>query len=189
VSAFWRKTRRFLAVKVLHTGDTPHAIARGAAIATFVAFLPLVGLQTVIAIGLAALARANKAICVPIVWITNPFTLWPIYGACYALGRVLLARPAAVDEAAVLSELQRQQAVGFFELAYWKNVFTHLGRLGLELWVGCIIVGFVGALVAYGLSHWGVTAYRERRRKKLLRRSLFRSQATIARGVRPGTPD
>ena len=66
MSRFWFKARKFLAQKVLHADDTPHEIALGAGIAMWVAFLPLIGLQTVIAVSLAALFRANKAICFPI---------------------------------------------------------------------------------------------------------------------------
>ena len=189
MSTFWFKARKVLAQKVLHTNDTPHAIARGASIATFVAFLPLVGFQTVIAIGLAALARANKAICIPIVWITNPLTLWPIYGACFALGRLIIPNPTTTDETVVISELERQQTVGFFEPAYWKGLFGSLAFISLELWVGCLLVGFVSAVISYVLFHRGVTAYRERRRQKILRRSLLRSQGTIAGRIRHPEPD
>lgn len=180
VSTYWHKARKILAQKVLHTDDSPHAIARGMAIATFVAFLPLIGLQTVIAIGLAALFRANKAICVPTVWITNPFTLWPIYGACFAVGRMIMVSPPSADEAVVLSALQRQQEAGFFDLAFWKGFFNHLTMFGLELWVGCAVVGFAAAAISYIAAHWGVMMYRERRRRRILRRSLLRSQSTDA---------
>lgn len=189
MSTFWLKARKILAQKVLHTNDTPHAIARGAAIATFVAFLPLVGFQTVIAIGFAALARANKAICIPIVWITNPLTLWPIYGACFALGRLIVPSPTAANEIVVISELERQQTVGFFEPAYWKGFFSNLAFISLELWVGCFLVGFVAAVISYLVFLRGVTAYRARRRQRILRRSLLRSQGAIARAIRQPESD
>ena len=107
----WLRTRRFLAQKVLHTDDTPHAIALGAALAVFVAFLPLIGLQTVIAIGLAALFRANKAVCVPIVWITNPFSAVPIYTACLILGRAIWPVPAVQQGTSPVSRLEALQAM------------------------------------------------------------------------------
>lgn len=163
--------------KVLHADDTPHAIAMGAAIATLVAFLPLVGVQTVIAIGLAALLRVNKAICVPIVWITNPFSLVPIYGACYGLGRLVMSSSKHADADVVLSKLDLPAGLGLFHLEFWNGLFHRLGDLGLELWVGCIIVGAVSAFPAYVVARWGVSAYRERRRQRLLRRSLMRATA------------
>jgi len=135
------------------------------------------------------MARANKAICIPIVWITNPLTLWPIYGACFALGRLIIASPTTTDETVIISELERQQTVGFFDPAYWKGLFGHLVVMSLELWVGCFLVGSVAAIISYVLFHRGVTAYRERRRQRILRRSLLRSQGMIVGGIRQPESD
>ena len=188
MSTFWFRARKFLIQKVLHAGDTPHAIALGAAIAMLVTFLPVMGLQTVIAIGVAALFRANKAVCIPIVWITNPLTAGPIYLACLGLGRFVMASPAGAEESVVLSGLERQHSVGIFELAFWKNLLYLLGSLGAELWIGCVIVGTVFGVASYFLARWGVTTYRERRRRRLLRRGLFRAtlqKSDVARGREP----
>lgn len=182
------RLRRFVAQKVLHTDDTPHAIALGAGIATFITFLPLVGLQTVIAVSLAALFRANKAVCIPIVWITNVFTMVPIYGACLALGRFVLASPSATDEAAVLAALRQQQQTGFFDLAFWTGLWHRLAGAGLELWVGCTIVGVVLGVTAYFFALRGVVTYRERRRQKILRRNLLRSIRKSGKVARQSEP-
>ena len=104
-----------MARKVLHTNDTPHAVALGAGIATFVALLPLIGFQTVIALALAAVFRANKAICIPVVWITNPFTAIPIFKGCFELGRFVLTGPSDRTQASVLAELELQQNITLFE--------------------------------------------------------------------------
>ncbi len=188
MSRYWFRARRFLAQKVLHTNDTPHAIALGAAIAALVAFLPLIGLQTIIAVGLAALLRANKAICIPIVWITNPFTLWPIYGACFGLGRVILASPFGEDRTVVFSKLQQQRAIDIFDPTFWKGLFHNLATLGLDLWVGCIVVGTVAGIIFYFVARRGVSTYRERRRQRLLKRALLRSnieQSKVKRRTNP----
>ena len=170
------RVRRFAIQKVLHADDTPHAIALGAAIATLIAFLPLIGLQTVLAVGIAAMFRANKAVCIPIVWITNPFTLVPIYGACFGLGRVVMSSPAGNGETAIVSGLQQQQEFSLLAAEFWKDLLSRLGGLGLELWIGCAIVGVIGAIASYFAARWSVSTYRERRRKRLLRRSLLRTQ-------------
>ncbi len=188
MSKFWSKTRRFLILKVLHTDDTPHAIALGAAIAMLVAFTPLVGLQTVIAIGLAALFRANKAICVPTLWITNPFTIVPIYGACLGLGRIVTGSPIVGEGAGFHFELEHQQALAFYELEFWKRSLSQLAGLGAELWIGCVLIGTVAGVVTYFAARWGVTSYRERRRGRILRRELVRStlhQGTVKRRTEP----
>jgi len=177
-----------LAQKVLHADDTPHAIGLGAALATFVAFLPLLGVQTVIAIGLAALFRANKAICIPIVWITNVFTIPPIYGACLVLGRFVTGANATQSDADVLSSLQEQQSTGLLEPSLWQDWLNRLAGLGFDLCVGCVIVGTVGGVSAYFIVRNGVVSYRERHRQRILRRSLFRSNFKAAKNVRPDGP-
>lgn len=181
------RARKFLAKKVLHTDDSPHTIALGTGIAMFVTFLPLIGLQTVIAIGIAALLRANKAVCIPIVWITNVFTAVPIYGACLGLGRFVLAGSAA-DESAALATLAQEPKAGFLELAFWKEMLFHLASLGKELWIGCLIVGTVTAVASYFLARRGVSAYRERRRLRILRRNLQRSNLARQKLVRRSEP-
>lgn len=173
MARYWRRARRFLLQKILHASDTPHAIALGMGIATFVAFLPLVGIQTIIAVALAAVCRANKAICVPVVWITNPVTLVPIYGACLGLGRFLLTGTETGSNASVLTELGLHGERSFFAPAFLGDLFTRLMDLGVELWVGCAVVGLVFAIISYGFARWGVATYRERRRKRLLRKSLL----------------
>lgn len=64
----------------------PHAIALGAAIGTFIAFTPTLGLQLVLAAALAYLCRASAPAALAAVWITNPLTAAPIYAATYQLG-------------------------------------------------------------------------------------------------------
>lgn len=166
--------RRFLALKVLHTDDPPHAIALGVAIGVFVAFLPLVGFQTVIAIAAAALLRANKVVCVPVVWITNPVTFGPIYAGCIALGQLVLPGNGTPRED-VRRLLEFGQGRSVLTLAYWGDLLSFLGELAAELWVGCFIVSVVFAIPSYFVARTAVTNYRNRRRQKLLKRSLFRA--------------
>jgi hypothetical protein len=170
------RTRRFIAQKVLHAGDTPHTIALGAAIAMFIAFLPLIGLQTIVAVAIAALFRANKAVCIPIVWITNPFTAVPVYSVCLYIGRLLLASPQDDTDVEVLNQLGEQEANGLFDAEFWMNLLKQLATLGTELWLGCAIVGVVAAILSYFAARWAVIAYREKRRLRELRRTLFRAQ-------------
>lgn len=142
-----------------------------------VAFLPLVGFQTVISISLAALARANKAVCVPIVWITNPLTMVPIYAGCLALGRVILASPISEADADAIAIIQQsERSLRLFEWQFWSDLFQFLAGLGLELWLGCAIVGLFFATVSYIATVHGVNFYRERRRLRTLRRNMYRAR-------------
>lgn len=174
---YLRRIRRLLIHTILHADDTPHAIARGVGIAMLVAFLPLVGFQTVISISLAALARANKAVCVPIVWITNPLTMVPIYAGCLTLGRMIMASPISEADADAIARIQQHEhSLRLFEWQFWSDLFRFLAGLGLELWLGCAIVGLFFAIVSYIATVHGVNFYRERRRLKTLRRNMYRAQ-------------
>lgn len=173
----WLRIRKLLFHRVLHADDSSHDIALGVAVAVVVAFLPLIGFQTAIAVGLAALCGANKIVGIPIVWITNPVTIIPIYGGCFALGRAVLSSSNLVIHADHLAQL-KAVASGFdyFSLASWKGLFDALAGLGMELWLGCLLVGLTLGVISYFVSLSAVNRYRERRRRRILRRNVARYQ-------------
>jgi len=189
LSRYWFRVRRFVALKVLHADDPPHAIALGTAIAMFVAFLPLVGFQTVIAVALSALFKANKIVCVPIVWITNPVTMGPIYLGCYKLGgAVMPGGRSSKEDIDGLVRLARE--ANLFDGKFWSDLGVILGRVSIDLWVGCALVGIALAVPAYFVSRTVVSTYRERRRQKMLRRSLFRAKVAEKRlAAKAGVPE
>ncbi|NOX58230.1 MAG: DUF2062 domain-containing protein [Planctomycetes bacterium] len=187
----WRSAKSFVVRRVLHADDTPHRIALGVGLATFVGFTPTMGLQTAIALGLAALLRANKAVCIPIVWITNPLTFVPIYGACWWLGAMILpGSKLPAEQAAVLTKLQGfgSGGTGFFanlfSAEFWSSMLSFMLEIGAELWLGCTIVGVFSGLVLYFLTRWGVGAYRIRHEAHMLRRQQRRKEILAGRKPR-----
>jgi uncharacterized protein (DUF2062 family) len=195
LSGIWRLSRTFVYRRILHADDSPHALALGVAIATFVALLPIMGIQTLVTLAVAAVLRANKAVGVPIVWITNPLTAVPIYGGCLWVGRVILNGGAMVGPAAVIAELTpppqyRGLAVfsHLFELEFWRHLLETLAKLGAELWLGCAVVGFIAAFVLYFVSRWSITVYRERRRSRTMVRDVIRPGLPTPRPAPRGSP-
>jgi uncharacterized protein (DUF2062 family) len=187
VSEAWRKARTLFYRRILHADDSPHRIALGAAVATFIAFLPIMGIQTVVAVAVAACLRANKAICVFIVWITNPFTAVPIYGSCWWLGHSLTTGSAGSDPDVFTSRIAAaNQYSGFsawrniFDASFWKSLFAAMLDFGAELWLGCVVVGFIGSLVMYLVARRGVMIYRARREARRMRRHVLRPHITPA---------
>ena len=156
MATYWLKLRKLLLHKVLHADDTPHAIALGVGIAVLVAFFPLIGIQTIIAIALAALFRANKVVCIPVVWITNPATIVPIFYGCFAVGRFIMPTSTGSGETDVGRLLGLAKDASVFEYAFWVSLFRLLAELGAELWVGCLVLGVVFGGMSYVLSRWGV---------------------------------
>jgi uncharacterized protein (DUF2062 family) len=197
LSRIWKKARKFVFHRVLHADDTPHRIALGVAIATLIAFTPLLGFHTVIALAIAAAWRANKAVCIPLVWITNPLTAGPIYWFCWRLGSALLPTNGGAEFHTAVRRFGSAWSVErwsrLLEWDFWRQLVALLADLGVELWLGCIIVGVVSGSVMYGLSIWGVTVYRRRRhQRKVLRDArrterLFR-QTHASRDIRAPEP-
>lgn len=174
MAGIYRKFRKFLIHNVLHADDTPHRIAVGIAVGVFVGLTPTVGFQMVIAVAVAAALRANKVVCIPMVWITNPVTLVPIYAACFRIGSALTGLGAATASHEATAQLTSLEAAGgmdrWVELGFWKELLQTITRVGAELWVGCLFVGSIAAVIAYFASRWGVSAYRERRAIRLAAR-------------------
>ena len=53
--------------------------------------LPIVGLQMLVVFFLAVIVRANLPIIIALQWISNPFSMGPIYFADYQIGRIFLS--------------------------------------------------------------------------------------------------
>jgi uncharacterized protein (DUF2062 family) len=167
VTRYTLKARKFIIHGILHADDTPHQIALGVAIATLVGLMPIMGIQTVVALALAAALRANKAVCVPVVWITNPVTFVPIYAACYALGGFLLGASGSYAEGKALVEALQQSGglAHILTLSFWQNLLNWSLNVGVELWIGCMVVGLAMAVPAYVATRWAVAKYRHRHRR------------------------
>lgn len=165
------QVRHFVLHNVLHADDPPRALALGAAIGVFVAFTPTIGLQMVLVVFLAWLVGANKAIGLPIVWISNPATAVPMYYSCYVVGRKILGH-------------EQVGSLWWHHLAnpplgWWPRVSFYWSRMmdiAEPLWLGSIVIGVVAAVPTYylvnyvvrfyRLKHWGQLIRPKRRSKK-----------------------
>ena len=56
----------------------------------WIAMLPIVGIQMLVAFFVALIVRANLPLIVALQWISNPFTVPPIYFADYEVGLLIL---------------------------------------------------------------------------------------------------
>ena len=169
----WSGIVEFVEFRILHIDDTPHRIALGVAIGLFVALTPTISLQMIIAVGVAAILRANKAVVIPLVWITNPLTAVPIFYANYRIGAAILNGEGNFQDAEGLIAILLKDAHGsagilgrFLELEFWKHVLDTVAHLGTELWVGSIIVGAVLGTAGYAATKWAVVSYRRRSPRK-----------------------
>lgn len=105
------------------------------ALGMFCAFIPVPFQMVIAALG-AIWLRVNILVAVPVVWITNPFTMGPLYYFCYLVGVELLGvvpKPFNIEISFewVLGEL----------VAIWKPFL-----------LGCFVVGAITSLAVFILS-------------------------------------
>jgi uncharacterized protein (DUF2062 family) len=102
------------------------------ALGIFCAFIP-VPFQMLIAAAAAVWIRVNILITVPMVWVSNPVTMGPMYFLCYLVG----------------AEILGEQPVGFdFELSFdW--LLTELAAIWQPFLLGCLVLGLISALAAF----------------------------------------
>ena len=140
----------------------PHRVALGAALGIFVAFTPTVGFQMMIVVALASLFRANKLVGVPLVWISNPLTIPPMFYVAYSVGRVILGWPR-LDGLWWGKLSEPPQGWWAATAFYWHGA----AQIAVPLWLGSVLLGGFAAAVTYGvvfsfLRNWQQNAtYRE----------------------------
>lgn len=166
----WRRIRDFCVFKVLHADDPPHRLALGIAVGMFVTFMPAIGLQMLLSVFIAWLLRANKLVGVPLVWLSNPVTIVPIYYPCYLLGCKLMGTAAVRDDWAKLEK--SWQAIQADSTATWWNKVEFGWQSILDvLWplsIGCVVVGLTAAILSYYVSLFAIRSYRIRRWGQLM---------------------
>ena len=83
------KLKTFI-VWLMMLNDTPHSIAMGVAVGFFIALTPTVGVQMVLIVLLSLFIRCNRTSGLPMAWVTNPFTMAPIFYFNYWVGTLIL---------------------------------------------------------------------------------------------------
>ena len=163
-----REIERFVVYRILHADDTPHRLALAVALGIFVAWTPTLGFQMVLVIALASLLRVNRLVGVPLVWISNPLTVAPVYYPSYLLGRFLLGRfthHPAMNYEQLSAMVANFRSFGYivahlFRGEFWRELIHLLVNVGVELWVGSLIVATVLGVISYVVSYKVIVWYR-----------------------------
>jgi len=100
----------------------------------FCAFIPVPFQMLIAAVG-AILFRVNILVAVPMVWISNPVTMGPMYFFCYLIG----------------VEILDIESTGFdFELSFnW--LLNGLAAIWQPFLLGCLVVGVICSLASFVL--------------------------------------
>ena len=135
--AFNLLTRVARGRNVYHFGR--RAVAGGAALGVFLAFIP-VPIQMLIAAPLAFLFRVNLPVALATTWLSNPLTLAPILLLAYKVGSLLLGESEQV----------------FME--DFSISFDWLWSVAADVWlpvvVGSIVCGLLAAFISYISVMW-----------------------------------
>lgn len=112
--------------------------ARGAfAVGLMFAFWP-VPFQMILAAGVAILWRVNLPLSIALVWLTNPFTMPPIFYGAYKVGELILG-PTGHEFA--------------FE-ASWTWLQASLNTIAPTFLFGCAVCGSFFAVAGYFTVDW-----------------------------------
>ena len=84
---------------LLHLEDTPHRTAVAFGLGLWLAFFPILGIHTGLALLIAFLFRLNRAALLVGVYFSNPWTVAPLYIAGTMLGCAVLGIPTEGLEA------------------------------------------------------------------------------------------
>ena len=156
-------------VRFVKIRGTPRQIAGGVAIGLFIGFSPIV-FQTVLAVFLAALSKANKFAAAAGVWITNPFTAPFIFSVTYMIGAPLIGLHNTFSLRA------------FADVSAFIELVQQAPRIFIALQIGGIIVGIPTAAIGYLITYRAVETYqtdlkaRIARRKERLKQNIKRKR-------------
>jgi uncharacterized protein (DUF2062 family) len=137
---------------LLHLEDTPHRTALAFGIGVFIAFFPLLGIHTLMALGIAFLFGLNRVAMLLGCYVNNPWTLAPLYLAGTAFGCALLGvSPEGLG--AIDWELTGR--------AFYVELFESLRPYLWPYVVGNTLLGLLAGAAGYFALRW----FLERRRR------------------------
>jgi uncharacterized protein (DUF2062 family) len=195
VGGFLRATR-YVLHRMRRLPDPPARIARGIFAGFLIGFLPLPGLQFVVAVVLAWMIRGNIFAALLGTFNSNPVTT-PIFGVVsIGLGHRILGHETPLTAEAV--------AVAFLDAGkdLWSNFIAIFGHGSLQLesliqfwhtiyvpyFIGSLIIGLVGSLLVYYPTLLLVGAYQKVRvlkaGERLEKRRLLKYAAEKYRAAR-----
>ncbi len=129
--ALRERIRLLLTVK-----GTPTELSLAFSIGVFIGMSPFLGLHTVLALAVASLFRLNKLVTLAGAYITNPWTILPIYTFGTWLG------------IKVMSHEELLQHIDFRGINVF-NLMEFLGQLVVPFFVGTLLLGTISGLMAY----------------------------------------
>lgn len=133
---------------ILQIRDTPHRIAMAFASGVFWGISPFLGLHTITAFGFAWIFRLNRLVAIVGVYVTNPWTIVPIYSFCIWIGAKMTGMQRILPD------------IDWAEITF----LSFLDKLKILFWpffIGTFTVAAVSSVVSYLIVYWVVVRYRK----------------------------
>jgi uncharacterized protein len=168
-----------LVVPLKRSRYSPEHSARGVAVGLFWAFTPLVGIQMYLVFLTWLVTRRNPRFEFGLIiglawtWVTNVFTIWPVYYAFYFTGEIVLGREkGATGYEGFVSRWESVLAAtdGFVDTLY-ASVSLIAHDQGLAMSVGCVPYAFGGAWLGYYCTLQFIRRRRRGRQQAAARRA------------------
>ncbi len=125
---------------ILTIKGSPHSIAIAFSIGVFIGMSPLLGLHTILALAVASILRLNRMVTLAGAYLTNPWTIVPIYSFSTWFGVKIMGYEELIPE------------IDFHSVNIF-NIFKALKSLLVPFIVGTTVLGFISAIVSYLLIH------------------------------------
>jgi uncharacterized protein (DUF2062 family) len=173
-----RPVIEFIEFRVLHIDDSPERIAGGVFAGILIAYTPFLGLHLLIAIAAAMIFRINKFATLSFVWISNVFTLIPIYYPSYVVGRAIMnlfqSQPEMTQRQILRSLNSLIRQIDFnsvFDPDFWSSFWKLFKAIGPELFIGGLIIGTIIGGLAYRITARSIMKHRRKARLKRIRKT------------------
>jgi hypothetical protein len=137
---------------LLHVEDTPHRIALAFGIGVFIAFFPILGTHTILALAIAFFFRLSRVAIFMGAFINNPWTLVPLFMTGTVFGCLLLG---------VSTEGLGAIDWGLKGRAFYTALFETLRPFLWPFLLGNTLLGVLAGLAGY----WILRRILERRRR------------------------
>ncbi len=134
--------------EVISTNDSPKKIALSFSLGVFIGLSPFLGMHTILGISAVWLFRTNKYVTIAGVYVTNPWTIVPIYTFSTWLGTKLLG----VDN--IIPQLK-------WHAISCLNLFNEVRFLLWPFIFGSMLVALVSSFVVYVVVYHAVVKQRK----------------------------
>ncbi|MEJ2685512.1 MAG: DUF2062 domain-containing protein [Candidatus Sulfobium sp.] len=133
--------------QILSVNEPPARVATAFAVGVFIGMSPFLGIHTVLGLALAWQFKLNKFVTLIGVYVTNPWTIVPIY----SFGTWVGVRVMGLDNVIPAIDWSHITFLGFFE---------NFRPLLIPFLVGSLLVGSIAAVISY------MTIYRLARKNR-----------------------